>query len=129
MADGSDSREWGPSDAKGTASRTTIITGGGYPGTGLVVAHRRERGQAELPARSDERNRQARLRRATGNDSGQQLRSGDSSRSPKVRHGSEAASSAQRTTMLRAYCRSRNARAVSTNSRWNWKMPPWPASG
>ncbi|MCX4972778.1 hypothetical protein [Streptomyces sp. NBC_00620] len=47
MADGSDSREWGSSDAKDTASRTTIITGGGYPDTGLVVAHRRERGQAK----------------------------------------------------------------------------------
>lgn len=54
---------------------------------------------------------------------------GGSSRSPKGRHGSETASSAQGTTALRAYCRSRNSTAVSTNCRWNWKMPPCPASG
>ncbi|MCX5247689.1 hypothetical protein OG895_21165 [Streptomyces sp. NBC_00201] len=55
MADGSDSRAWESSDAKDAVSRTTINTGGGYPDTGLVIAHRRERGQAERSARSDDR--------------------------------------------------------------------------
>lgn len=30
--------------------RTTVIADGGYRGAGLVIPHRRERGQAELPA-------------------------------------------------------------------------------
>ncbi|MFG2343746.1 hypothetical protein [Streptomyces phaeochromogenes] len=42
MAHGGDSRTRVLSDAKGAVSRTTIITGGGYPDTGLVIAHRRE---------------------------------------------------------------------------------------
>ena len=42
MADGSDSRARELSDVKGAVSRTTIITGGGYPDIGLVIAHRRE---------------------------------------------------------------------------------------
>ncbi|WP_406118988.1 hypothetical protein [Streptomyces sp. NBC_00989] len=64
MADGSDSRAWGSSEAKDTVSRTAIITGGGYPDTGLVIAHCRQRGQAELPARSDDRNRSHRKARS-----------------------------------------------------------------
>jgi len=34
-----------------------VIADGGYPGTGLVIPHRRERGQAELPDWKEEHNR------------------------------------------------------------------------
>lgn len=36
--------------AKAAIGKTTTIADGGYPGTGLVIPHRRQRGQAELPA-------------------------------------------------------------------------------
>ncbi|MFI5888384.1 hypothetical protein [Streptomyces sp. NPDC051554] len=64
MADGSDSRAWGSSDAKDTVSRTAIVTGGGHQDTCLVIAHRRERAQAELSARREERNRSHRKARS-----------------------------------------------------------------
>ncbi|MEU9112778.1 transposase family protein [Streptomyces sp. NPDC048483] len=36
--------------------RTAVIADGGYPGTGLVIPHRRERGRTELPAWKEEHN-------------------------------------------------------------------------
>jgi hypothetical protein len=36
------------SGAKDAVGRTTVIADGGYRGTGLVIPHRREHGQAEL---------------------------------------------------------------------------------
>ena len=39
----------GLSGAKAAIGRTTVIANGGYQGTGLVIPHRRERGQSELP--------------------------------------------------------------------------------
>jgi hypothetical protein len=41
-----------------------VIADGGYRGTGLVIPHRRERGQAELPAWKEEHNRSHRKVRA-----------------------------------------------------------------
>ncbi|MEU4890208.1 MULTISPECIES: transposase [Streptomyces] len=45
-----DCKAWELSGAKAAVGRTTVIADGGYRGTGLVIPHRRERGQAELPA-------------------------------------------------------------------------------
>ncbi|MFF7952460.1 transposase [Streptomyces griseorubiginosus] len=36
--------------------RTTVIADGGYRGTDLLITHRRERGQTELPAWKEEHN-------------------------------------------------------------------------
>ncbi len=36
---------------------TTVIADGGYRGTGLIIPHRRERGQRDLPAWKEEHNR------------------------------------------------------------------------
>ncbi|EKX60667.1 hypothetical protein STRIP9103_01207 [Streptomyces ipomoeae 91-03] len=41
-----------------------MIADGGYRGTGLVIPHRRERGQAELPAWQEEHNASHRKVRA-----------------------------------------------------------------
>ncbi len=38
------------SGTKAAVGNTTVIADGGYCGTGLVIPHRRDRGQAELPA-------------------------------------------------------------------------------
>ncbi|MFI9004653.1 transposase [Streptomyces sp. NPDC053541] len=45
-----DCTAWELSGAKGAVGRTTVIADGGYRGTGLVIPHRREPGQAELLA-------------------------------------------------------------------------------
>jgi hypothetical protein len=45
-----DCKAWTLSGAKDAVGHTTVIADGGYRGTGLVIPHRRERGQAELPA-------------------------------------------------------------------------------
>ena len=37
------------SGAKAAVGNTTVIADGGYRGTGLVIPHRRERGQSKLP--------------------------------------------------------------------------------
>lgn len=50
--------------AKSAVGRTTVIVDGGYRGTGLVIPHRRERGQAELPAWKQEHNASHRRVRA-----------------------------------------------------------------
>lgn len=59
-----DCKAWELSGAKDAVGKTTVITDGGYRGTGLVIPHRRERGQAELPAWKDEHNASHRKVRA-----------------------------------------------------------------
>ncbi|MGR6968104.1 transposase [Streptomyces cynarae] len=49
---------------RNTVGNTTAIADGGYRGTGLVIPHRRERGQAELPAWREEHNASHRKVRA-----------------------------------------------------------------
>jgi hypothetical protein len=51
-----DCKAWEPTGVKDAVGRTTVIAEGGYRGTGLVIPHRRERGQAELPAWKEEHN-------------------------------------------------------------------------
>ncbi|MFJ6636254.1 transposase [Streptomyces sp. NPDC091376] len=50
--------------AKGAVGKTTVIADGGYRGTGLVIPHRPERGQTELPAWKEEYNTSHRKVRA-----------------------------------------------------------------
>jgi hypothetical protein len=45
-----DCRAWELTGTKAAVGNTTVIADGGYRGTGLVIPHRREPGQAELPA-------------------------------------------------------------------------------
>ncbi len=45
-----DCKAWELSGAKDAVGRTTVIADGGYRGTGMVIPHRRARGQTELPA-------------------------------------------------------------------------------
>lgn len=52
-----DCRAWEESGAKAAVGKTLVIDDGGYPGTGLVIPHRRERGQTELPDWKEEHNR------------------------------------------------------------------------
>ncbi|GAA3661204.1 transposase [Streptomyces fenghuangensis] len=52
-----DCKAWEESGAKAAVGRTLTIADGGYPGTGLVIPHRHERGQAGLPAWKEEHNR------------------------------------------------------------------------
>ncbi|WP_030732602.1 IS5/IS1182 family transposase [Streptomyces sp. NRRL S-237] len=52
-----DCRAWEESGAKAAVGKTLTIADGGYPGTGLVIPHRRERGQIELPAGKEEHNK------------------------------------------------------------------------
>ncbi|GGX32999.1 transposase [Streptomyces noursei] len=49
-----DRKAWEPSGAKDAVGTATVIADGGYRGTGLVIPHRRERGQAELPTWKEE---------------------------------------------------------------------------
>ncbi len=44
-----DCKAWELSGAKDAVGKTTVIADGGYIGTGLLIPHRREPGQAELP--------------------------------------------------------------------------------
>ncbi|GAA3043611.1 hypothetical protein GCM10017562_75780 [Streptomyces roseofulvus] len=59
-----DCKAWELSGAKAAVGRTTVIADGGYRGTGLVILHHRERGQAELPAWKEEHNASHRKVRA-----------------------------------------------------------------
>ncbi|WP_328381333.1 transposase [Streptomyces sp. NBC_00400] len=59
-----DCKAWELSGAKDAVGRTTVIADGGYRGTGLVIPHRHERGQAELPAWKEEHNASHRKVRA-----------------------------------------------------------------
>ncbi|GGV83835.1 hypothetical protein GCM10010499_51430 [Streptomyces thermoviolaceus subsp. apingens] len=51
-----DCKVWELSGAKDAVGTTTVIANGGYRGVGLVIPHRREKGQAELPAWQKEHN-------------------------------------------------------------------------
>ncbi|MDQ0757373.1 transposase [Streptomyces canus] len=59
-----DCKAWGLSGAKAAVGNAVVIADGGYRGTGLVIPHRREPGQAELPAWKEEHNRSHRRVRA-----------------------------------------------------------------
>ncbi|MFG2887343.1 transposase family protein [Streptomyces sp. NPDC048297] len=59
-----DCKAWELSGTKDAVGRTTVIADGGYRGTGLVVPHRRERVQTELPAWKEEHNTSHRKVRA-----------------------------------------------------------------
>ncbi|WP_327231313.1 transposase [Streptomyces murinus] len=59
-----DCKAWELSGAKAAVGNTTVIADGGYRGTGLVIPHRREPGQAELPAWKEEHNASHRKARA-----------------------------------------------------------------
>jgi hypothetical protein len=59
-----DSRGFEESDAKAAVGNTTAIADGGYQGTGLVIPHRRKRGQTELPNWKEEHNRSHKRARA-----------------------------------------------------------------
>ncbi|MGY6025360.1 transposase [Streptomyces spinosirectus] len=59
-----DCRAWELSGAKALVGNTVVIADGGYRGTGLVIPHRREPGQAELSAWKEEHNRSHRKVRA-----------------------------------------------------------------
>lgn len=49
-----DCKAWALSGAKDAVGRTTVIADGGYRGTGLVIPHRREHRQSELPTWKEE---------------------------------------------------------------------------
>jgi hypothetical protein len=59
-----DCKAWELSGAKDAVGRTTVIADGGYRGTGLIIPHRRERGQTELPDWKEEHNASHRKVRA-----------------------------------------------------------------
>jgi hypothetical protein len=59
-----DYKAWALSGAEEAVGRTTVIADGGYRGTGLIIPHRRERGQNELPAWKEEHNTSHRQVRA-----------------------------------------------------------------
>ncbi|MFE1288297.1 transposase [Streptomyces sp. NPDC058751] len=59
-----DCKAWALSGAKSSVGNTTVIAHGGYRGTGLVIPHRREHGQSELPAWKEEHNASHRQVRA-----------------------------------------------------------------
>ncbi|MFI6359296.1 transposase [Streptomyces sp. NPDC050743] len=59
-----DCKAWELSGVKAAVGRTTVIADGGYRGTGLVIPHRRAKGQAELPAWKKEHNTSHRKVRA-----------------------------------------------------------------
>ncbi|WP_411107704.1 transposase [Streptomyces sp. cmx-4-9] len=52
-----DARGWEESGAKAAVGNTTTIADGGYQGTGLLIPHRKAKGQAELPDWKKEHNR------------------------------------------------------------------------
>ncbi|MFD8456493.1 transposase [Streptomyces antimycoticus] len=59
-----DCKAWELSGAKDAVGRTTVIADGGYRGTGLIIPHRREPGQAALPDWKEDHNRSHRKVRA-----------------------------------------------------------------
>ncbi|WP_406065452.1 transposase [Streptomyces sp. NBC_01077] len=52
-----DCKAWEESGAKAAVGKTLTIADGGYPGTGLVIPYRRERGQTELRGWKEEHNK------------------------------------------------------------------------
>ncbi|MEW2065239.1 transposase family protein, partial [Streptomyces sp. NPDC007002] len=61
-----DCKAWEESGAKAAVGNTVTIADGGYPGTGLVIPHRRKRGQSELPDWKEEHNKSHKQVRALG---------------------------------------------------------------
>ena len=59
-----DCKAWELSGAKAAVGNTTVIADGGYRGTGLVIPHRRQRSQGELPAWKEDHNASHRKVRA-----------------------------------------------------------------
>ncbi|MGW2785342.1 transposase [Streptomyces populi] len=59
-----DCKAWELSGAKDAVGKAMVIADGGYQGTGLVIPHRREHGQAELPDWKEEHNASHRRVRA-----------------------------------------------------------------
>ncbi|NGO49536.1 transposase [Streptomyces ureilyticus] len=59
-----DCKAWELSGAKTAVGHTTVIADGGYRGTGLVIPHRREPGQSQLPDWKEEHNASHRKVRA-----------------------------------------------------------------
>ncbi|MFB6819801.1 transposase [Streptomyces sp. NPDC056347] len=59
-----DCKAWELSGAKAAVGKTAVIADGGCRGTGLVIPHRRDRGQSELPAWKEEHNTSHRKVRA-----------------------------------------------------------------
>ncbi|MFF9607558.1 transposase [Streptomyces sp. NPDC014684] len=59
-----DCKAWELSGAKAAVGRTPVIADGGYRGTGLIIPHRREPGQGDLPAWKEEHNSSHRKVRA-----------------------------------------------------------------
>ncbi|MBT2492262.1 transposase [Streptomyces sp. ISL-96] len=59
-----DCKAWELSGAKAAVGKATVIADGGYRGTGLLIPHRREPGQAELTAWKEEHNASHRKVRA-----------------------------------------------------------------
>ncbi|MFJ1567098.1 transposase [Streptomyces erythrochromogenes] len=59
-----DCKAWELSGAKNSVGNTTVIADGGYRGTGLIIPHRREPGQTELPAWKEAHNTSHRKVRA-----------------------------------------------------------------
>ncbi|MYW47979.1 transposase, partial [Streptomyces sp. SID161] len=50
-------KAWEESGAKDAVGNTVTIADGGYPGTGLVIPHRRKHGQSELPDWKEQHNK------------------------------------------------------------------------
>lgn len=59
-----DCKAWELSGAKAAVGKAVVIADGGYRGTGLVIPHRREPGQTELPVWKEEHNASHRKVRA-----------------------------------------------------------------
>ncbi|MFJ8982792.1 transposase [Streptomyces sp. NPDC102282] len=59
-----DCKAWALSGAEEAVGCTAVIADGGYQGTGLIIPHRRERGQSELPPWKEEHNTSHRQVRA-----------------------------------------------------------------
>ncbi|MBT2902644.1 transposase [Streptomyces sp. McG8] len=59
-----DCKAWELSGAKDAVGKTMVIANGGYRGTSLVIPHRREKGQSELPDWKEEHNASHRKVRA-----------------------------------------------------------------
>ncbi len=59
-----DCKAWELSGARAAVGRATVIADGGYRGTGLLIPHRRDPGQTELPAWKEEHNASHRQVRA-----------------------------------------------------------------
>jgi hypothetical protein len=51
-----DCKAWELSGAKDAVGHATVIADGGYRGTGLLIPHRRAKGQAEHPAWQEDHN-------------------------------------------------------------------------